>query len=330
MVHRELNKPGVTRILLWQEYLRPAPGRIPLYQFGQLCRKPGSQAPLGRACAGSTQPGAMIKVDYAGMTLPIRIGDTIRTAAVFTACLPYSGYLFAEATWTQAAEDWLASHVRLFADLGGVPGDFVPDNLKTGITHRLGHAPGSRAWNRVDPSMAQQKGSQVLALLAQVRHRGLARPHQLAHRLMAGVRHPDGGQFAGAVQAGQGDGIPAVGLDALARLLGDQRRGDDRAVMPERGDLALQAIAGRTGLVAERQPAILAGELVDQPSYRLWGMVDRAEEAHFALAPLFGQGHGIFSLEISRPTKRYYPAAWLVPYAGGSAPDHPARPSFIA
>src|SRR3954454_13594983 len=81
------------------------------------------------------QPGAMIEVDYAGMTLPIRIGNTIRAAAVFTACLPYSGYLFAEATWTQAAEDWLASHVRLFAHLGGVPGKLVPDNLKTGITH---------------------------------------------------------------------------------------------------------------------------------------------------------------------------------------------------
>src|SRR4051794_581855 len=69
------------------------------------------------------------------MTLPIRIGDTIRAAAVFTACLPYSDSLFAESTWTQASEDWLASHVRLFAHLGGVPGKLVPDNLKTGITH---------------------------------------------------------------------------------------------------------------------------------------------------------------------------------------------------
>src|SRR3954452_21879865 len=81
------------------------------------------------------QPGAMIEVDYAGMTLPIRIGGTFRNAAVFTACLPYSGYLFAEATWTHAAADGLASHVRLFARLGGVPGKLVPDNLKTGITH---------------------------------------------------------------------------------------------------------------------------------------------------------------------------------------------------
>ena len=134
VVHRELNKPGVTRILLWQEYLAQHPGGYRYTQFTQLYKAWAAGAPEPRM-RRQHQPGAMIEVDYAGMTLPIRIGDTIRTAAVFTACLPYSGYLFAEATWTQAAEDWLASHVRLFAHLGGVPGKLVPDNLKTGITH---------------------------------------------------------------------------------------------------------------------------------------------------------------------------------------------------
>ena len=134
VVHRELNKPGVTRILLWQEYLAQHPGGYRYTQFTQLYKAWAAGAP-GPRMRRQHQPGAMIEVDYAGMTLPIRIGDTIRTAAVFTACLPYSGYLFAEATWTQAAEDWLASHVRLFAHLGGVPGKLVPDNLKTGITH---------------------------------------------------------------------------------------------------------------------------------------------------------------------------------------------------
>jgi transposase len=133
-VHRELNKPGVTRILLWQEYLVQHPGGYRYTQFTQLYKAWAAGA-LEPRMRRQHQPGAMIEVDYAGMTLPIRIGDTIRAAAVFTACLPYSGYLFAEATWTQASEDWLASHVRLFAHLGGVPGKLVPDNLKTGITH---------------------------------------------------------------------------------------------------------------------------------------------------------------------------------------------------
>ena len=93
------------------------------------------------------------------------------------------------------------------------------------------------------------------------------------------------------MQPGQGDGIPAIGLDTLARPLRDQRGSDDGAVVPEGGDLPLQPIAGRPGLVAEQQPAILAGELCDQPLHRLWRMVDITEKAHLALTPLFGQGH---------------------------------------
>src|SRR4051812_24657264 len=71
-------------------------------------------------------------------------------------------------------------------------------------------------------SVAQQKGLQMLALRAQVRHRGLTGPHQLAHGLMPRVGDPDPGEFASAMQPGQGDGIPAIGLDALARPLRDQ------------------------------------------------------------------------------------------------------------
>lgn len=93
--------------------------------------------------------------------------------------------------------------------------------------------------------MAQQKRLQMLALLAQICHRDLSRPHQLAHGFMAWIRHPDGGQLTGPVQPGQGQGIAAIGLHTLARTLGDQRRGDDGTLMPERRDLALQAIVRR-------------------------------------------------------------------------------------
>ena len=49
--------------------------------------------------------------------------------------LPCSGLIYAEASWTQATEDWLGAHVRLFAFLDGVPAKAVPDNLKVGVTH---------------------------------------------------------------------------------------------------------------------------------------------------------------------------------------------------
>jgi transposase len=76
----------VTRILLWQEYLAQHPGGYRYTQFTQLYKAwaAGAVEPRMRR---QHQPGAMIDVDYAGMTLPIRIGDTIRTATVFIACL---------------------------------------------------------------------------------------------------------------------------------------------------------------------------------------------------------------------------------------------------
>src|SRR5215218_1418063 len=60
--------------------------------------------------------------------------------------------------------------------------------------------------------------------------------------------------------------------------------------MPERRDLALQAIAGRTRLVAEQRFAVSAGQLADEAPDCLWRVVDLAEEADLALAALLGQG----------------------------------------
>ncbi|MBF0374105.1 MAG: DDE-type integrase/transposase/recombinase [Alphaproteobacteria bacterium] len=54
---------------------------------------------------------------------------------MFVACLPCSGLIYAEGSWTQGTEDWLSTHVRLFQFIGGVPARVVPDNLKTGVTH---------------------------------------------------------------------------------------------------------------------------------------------------------------------------------------------------
>lgn len=49
------------------------------------------------------------------------------------AVLGASNYTFAEATWSQALPDWLSSHGRAFAFLGGVPAAVVPDNLKSAV-----------------------------------------------------------------------------------------------------------------------------------------------------------------------------------------------------
>jgi hypothetical protein len=62
--------------------------------------------------------------------------------------------------------------------------------------------------------------------------------------------------------------------------------------MAEGCDLALQAIAGGAGLVAEQQLAASARQLVDQAPHRFGRVVDLAEKADLALAALFGHGDG--------------------------------------
>jgi transposase len=41
---------------------------------------------------------------------------------------------YAEATWTQQLPDWIGSHVRAFAFLGGASEVIVPDNLRSGVS----------------------------------------------------------------------------------------------------------------------------------------------------------------------------------------------------
>jgi transposase len=133
-ISHELARRGVTLRLLWQDYLDVHPGGYRHTQFVQHFRAwqaAHAQPRLRR----EHRPGAAIEVDYAGMTLTVGLGADARQAQVFVACLPYSGYLYAEATWTQQLEEWLASHVRLFEHLGGVPAKLVPDNPKVGVSH---------------------------------------------------------------------------------------------------------------------------------------------------------------------------------------------------
>ena len=58
----------------------------------------------------------------------------IREAQIFIAVLGASNYTYAEATWSQGLQDWIGSHVRTFAFLGGVPELVVPDNLRSGVS----------------------------------------------------------------------------------------------------------------------------------------------------------------------------------------------------
>jgi transposase len=132
-IHKELARPGVTKILLWQEYKALEPDGV---QYSVFCER--YRAWLGSRDVVLRQdhkPGEKLFVDYAGQTMQVTDPATggIRTAQIFVCVLGASSYTFAEATWTQSLPDWLGSHVRALEFFGGVPQACVIDNLKSGV-----------------------------------------------------------------------------------------------------------------------------------------------------------------------------------------------------
>ncbi len=125
----------VTRKLLWLEYKAVHADGFEFSRFKQLLSQWQNASGRGLSMRQVHRAGETVQVDYAGDTVTVVDLGVARQAQIFVACLPCSGLIYAEASWSQGHEDWLTAHVRLFAFLGGVPAKIIPDNLKVGVTH---------------------------------------------------------------------------------------------------------------------------------------------------------------------------------------------------
>ena len=105
--------------------------------------------------------GEKLFVDYAGQSIPVVNSHSgeVQEAAIFIAVLGASSYTYAEATWTQSLPDWIGSHVRALAAIGGVPEIVVPDNLKAAVTRAHRYEP---ELNRTYAELAQYYGFAVM------------------------------------------------------------------------------------------------------------------------------------------------------------------------
>lgn len=223
MVHQELKRKGVTKHLLWEEYTQSYPNRS--YSYPQYCflyqawvkKQKRSMRQMHKA-------GDKLFVDYAGQTVPIVAGESgeIRWAQIFVAVLGASNYTFCEATWTQSLPDWLGSHARTFAFLGGVPRLIVPDNLKSGVSEACRYDPDlnpnyqqlaahygvaimpARPYKPQDKAKAEV-GVQIIErwILAKLRHQtffSLAELNQCIRALLVDVNHKPFKQLNGSRQ----------------------------------------------------------------------------------------------------------------------------------
>lgn len=159
-IHTELKRKGVTLQQLWSEYAADAGEQA--YRYTQFCehyrqwvqRQKRSLRQIHRA-------GEKLFIDYCGPTVAVvdpHSGE-VRQAQIFVAVLGASNYTFAEASWSQSQPDWIGSHQRALAFIGGVPRLLVPDNLRAAVTHPDRYAPEPNATYQ---ELARHYGTAIL------------------------------------------------------------------------------------------------------------------------------------------------------------------------
>src|SRR5580692_2559184 len=113
-VHHELRRPGVTLMLLWEEYRQREPSGYRYSRWCELYRAWESR--LSPTMRQAHPAGERLFVDYAGQTVDVIDGSTgeVRPAQIFVAVLGASNFTYAEARLTQALPDWIGCHVGAF------------------------------------------------------------------------------------------------------------------------------------------------------------------------------------------------------------------------
>ncbi len=140
-VHEELKRKGVTLALLWHEYKEKHPNG---YQYSWFCHEfKRWSGVIDVVMRQNHRAGEKCFVDYAGHTMPVvnRLTGEIKDAQIFIGVLGATSYTYAEASESQGLSDWIASHVRMFEFMGGVPEVLVPDNLKSGVSRACYYDP---------------------------------------------------------------------------------------------------------------------------------------------------------------------------------------------
>lgn len=158
-IDRELRRPGVTRMLLWEEYRASYPEG---FAYTWFCTH--YEAWKGRVRPTMRQThvgGEKVFVDFAGDRIDIIDPESgeVRAMKLFVAAMGASNYIYAEAVATEGLEDWIGAHVRMFAFLDGVPRVIVPDNLKSAVLKADRYDPGL---NRTYAEMAEHYGTAIL------------------------------------------------------------------------------------------------------------------------------------------------------------------------
>jgi len=163
-VHKELLRNGVSKKLLWTEYLNDcSQNNKSALMYSQFCYYIQQDEEKRHATMHlNHRPGEQVEVDWAGDPAYITESYTGKQipVCIFVGVLSYSGYAYVEAFSNEKSKAWITAHVHMYEYFGGVTKILVPDNCKTAVNHNGGWY--TYELNRTYHEMAEYYGTAVI------------------------------------------------------------------------------------------------------------------------------------------------------------------------
>lgn len=131
---KELSRVGVTRYLLWEEYIAEYPEG---FSYSRFCRKIRQYKAVQNATIRLDHKAAYhLIVDFTGKKVSWADKSTgeVHECEVLVCSWPYSGKTFACAVASQKQEDFIYALNQSFLYFGGLPKVLLSDNLKSYVT----------------------------------------------------------------------------------------------------------------------------------------------------------------------------------------------------
>jgi transposase len=138
---KELNRTGVTRLLLWEEYIKEYPEG---FQYSRFCELLQDQEKVNNAVMHFAHtPAKLLEVDFAGDMLhyvDTSTGELI-ACPVYVAILPFSGYGYVEALPDAKLPQVVKALNHTIEYFGGVPLTVKSDNMRQWVSKSCKYEP---------------------------------------------------------------------------------------------------------------------------------------------------------------------------------------------
>jgi transposase len=136
---KELSRTGVTRQLLWEEYLQCHPDGYGYSQFCEHYSRYRQALPREAVMYLEHVFGERLQIDFAGKPLfyiDFSSGELIE-CPVLVCVLPASGYTYVEALASSRSDDLFGGLNRCLEYLGGVPRNVLSDNMRQCVVKNM-------------------------------------------------------------------------------------------------------------------------------------------------------------------------------------------------